>query len=451
MTPMDWSAVSSLSGYVIPMATNKDLLAYLDVSSGSAVMAIRRRDSEGQYQHVANITEVSSLFFATNGKWIMSAGSPSVLFSIDANNKLSNASFIAATVGGFLLSDDTFVGYDPVSENGDGNYTFRSFEYNAANNNWTEIAGTKLVVPTSVMFNGDYSTYRVSDTHLVFLDILTPDNFTAQIYKRQANKSWSFFDSVPVNSSSTGSVNFNGVDTLVYSLPMNTEDGVAGIVFIHTKINGQWIRQKFNGANLGYRPLGIIGYTTIFANPNTLFVSAGAEGYTGSISGGKVLMLTRNAEGLWEPSIDLIGNGGLVGLGFGINDYDIVAGSVTSTDLGISIRFLSGPLCFTQPINVTCSNQQVNDCSDVEITELYTVNNPQCGAITANLNGFSLVNNQAISAEFTFTRGYGADFSCNATVTCPAPPVAANNNVNSAIVLQLSLASLLVSAAVLFL
>jgi hypothetical protein len=358
MTPMDWSAVSTLNSYVIPLATNKDLLVYLDLSSGSAVMAIRRRDSEGQYQHVANFTEVSSLFFATNGKWIATAGSPSVLFSIDANNKLSNASFIA-TSGGFLLSDDTFVGFDPVSENDDGNYTFRSFEYDAENKNWTEIAGTELVVTTSVMFNGDYSTYRVSDTHLVFLDVLTPDNFTAQIYKRQANKSWSFFDSVPVNSSSPGSVNFNGVDTLVYSRPLDTEDGVAGIVFIHTKINGQWIQQKFNGANLGYKPMGIIGFTTIFANPNTLFVSAGAEGYGGSLlSGGKVLILTRNAEGLWEPSIDLIGSGGLVGLGFGINDYDIIAGSVASTELGLSIRFFAAPIsCFTQPLQESTSQR----------------------------------------------------------------------------------------------
>jgi hypothetical protein len=172
---------------------------------------------------------------------------------------------------------------------------------------------------------GGFSHYRVSDT------FGHRRHHPTRKYYSQANKSWRFFNSVPVKSSSPASVNFNG----------------------------KWIQQKFNGANLGYRPKGFIGYTTIFANPNTLFVSAGAEGYGGSLlSGGKVLILTRNAEGLWEPSIDLIGSGGLVGLGFGINDYDIIAGSVASTELGLSIRFFAAPIsCFTQPLQESTSQR----------------------------------------------------------------------------------------------
>jgi hypothetical protein len=456
LTALDWSTATSLSFGIFPVATKKDLLVYLDASNSElSVMAVRRRNNEGVYVHVANFTEQVSPFASTNGKWVALQGEGNYLFNIDENNNLSNSSFIP-TIGGFLLSDDTFVGFDPVSENGDGNYTIRTYEYSTENKNWTEITGTELVVPFVAQSIADISSYRATDTHLVIVDYSNPESLSVRIYNRLANLSWSLTENVPVNStlSEINSPHYNGVDTLVYSL-VAEEGGSIGIVFIYTKINGQWVEQKFTTESVDYRPVGYLGLSIAFVDANNILISAGLEGYTGGsgtpTSAGKVLFVTRGSDGKWEPALDLVGPN-LFGLGVGVNDHDIVVPSLLVSESSTAgLTFYVAPRCFAQPINVTCSNQQVNDCSDVDISEMYTINNPQCGAITANLNGFSLVNNQAISAEFTFTRGYGADFSCNATVTCPAPPVAANNNVNSAIVLQLGLASLLVSAAVLFL
>jgi hypothetical protein len=462
LNALDWSTSTSLAFGIFPVATKKDLLVYLDSSnSEQPVMAVRRRNNEGVYVHVANFTEQIAPFASTNGKWVsmMGMGEGNILFSIDANNNLSNSSFIP-TVGGFILSDDTFVGFDPVSENEDGNFTIRTYEYSTENKNWTEIAGTELVVPFVAQSIADISTYRVTDTHLVIVDYSSPESLSIRIYKRLANLSWSLTETVPVNNteSEITSPHYNGVDTLVYSL-VAEEGGSIGIVFIYTKINGEWVEQKFTTESVDYRPIGYLGLSIAFVDANNLLISAGLEGYTGGsgtpTSAGKVLFVTRGSNGKWEPALDLVGPN-VFGLGVGVNDHDIVVPSLIFYESSTAgLTFYVAPRCFTQPINVTCSNQQVNDCSDVDITELYTVNNPQCGAIAANLNGFSLVNNQAISAEFTFTRGYGADFSCNATVTCPAPPVTiatpANNNVNSAGALQLGLASFLVSAAVMFL
>jgi hypothetical protein len=195
LTALDWSTATSLSFGIFPVATKKDLLVYLDASNSEL--------------YVANFTEQVSPFASTNGKWVALQGEGNYLFNIDENNNLSNSSFIP-TIGGFLLSDDTFVGFDPVSENGDGNYTIRTYEYSTENKNWTEITGTELVVPFVAQSIADISSYRATDTHLVIVDYSNPVNSTL---------------------SEINSPHYNGVDTLVYSL-VAEEGGSIGIVFI---------------------------------------------------------------------------------------------------------------------------------------------------------------------------------------------------------------------------
>jgi hypothetical protein len=178
LDPLPWSTTSSITPSLnVGVATRKNLLVYLDASNSEL--------------SVANFTEQVSPYAVTNGEWtaVLPLESGATLFNIDASNNLSNSSFIQNTIGGFILSDDTFVGYDPVSENGDGNYTIRTYEYNAANNTWTSIAAADLQVTFEPTFYGDFSSYRASDTHLTFLDTTT-ENYTIQIYERQADKSW---------------------------------------------------------------------------------------------------------------------------------------------------------------------------------------------------------------------------------------------------------------------
>lgn len=445
---MNISAVSTLNNLNIGLTTYKDLMIYLDMSAPSApTMSVRRRNAEGAYLHVANITaEIPSPYSNTNGKWIailpfLNSGGGATLVTIDDNNNISNSSFIAGTVGGFLLSDDTFVGFDPQALD-DGNYTIRTYQYESSDNTWNEIAGTQLLVTSQVSWQGDYSSYRATDTHLtVAVTDSYSGNITVMIYERQANKSWTFMDSLPVNSSfgQPAGVNFNGMDTVIVTYPMFVvqADSTYGVAFLYTKNNGVWSEEPLRVLDLGYRPVGLLGTTTIFIDANTLLVSVALDGYGGGGgalgNAGKILMLTRNSTGNWQPSLDLVGGSGLFGLGLSVSDRDVIVASLTSYNgNGYFFDLYSGPLCFTEPINVTCHEEQVNECSQVLFSELYTVNNPQCGAVSATMDSFSLVNNQAVQVQYSFSKGFGPSVTCNATVTCPAPPVAPVSNVVAA-------------------
>jgi hypothetical protein len=414
-------------------------------------MGISRRNSEGIYEHVANFTEYATPYASTNGKWVVLSGEGVALFSVDSNNKVSNGSQVRAN-GGFVLSDDTFVGFDPVSETDDGNFTIRTYQYEASNNTWVNIPGTELVVQTVVSVSGDFTSYRVYDNHLVIADISEgPDNMTVNLYERLVNKSWSFVESIQVNASGSDSftVLYNGVDTLAFGLLAQYESSSAGAVRIFTKKNGAWSEQLFTPSTLGYTGIAYLGFSGSFVDENSLLFGAAFEGFTGSSSPaniGKVVMFSRTDNGNWEPAVDLDGStGDVFGVGVGVNDHDIVISSVNLL-VASAVTFHTAPRCFYQPINVTCNNQQVTDCADLSSAELYTINNPQCGAVTTNLLGLSLVNNQALEAQFSFTRDFGSTVYCNATITCPAPPVTpTSNNVNNAGVLQLGLASFFVT------
>ncbi len=455
---MNWSTVASLSGPYYQVATKKDLLIYNDVSSTS-VMAIRRRNADGIYVPVGNFTEVTSPFASTNGKWVSLYGEGMALFSIDNNNHISNVSFVTAN-GGFLLSDDTFVGYDPVSPLNDGNFTIRTFEYNASNNTWLNIPGTEVVVTTPVNYMGELSTYRATDTHLVFADFTNGSDISVKFFERQADKSWKFIESLPVNSTfGPVSVNYNGIDTLVCSTPSPQFGTESGIVFVYTKSNGMWNEQTFTTTSVGFKPQGYLGYATVFLDANNLMVTASLEGYPGNNMPngvGKVLMMTRNANGAWEPSVDLPSpteGSGIWGLGVGVNDFDIIVPNIVLPNgpSTTSLTFYTIPRCFAQPINVTCNDEQVSDCSQVDISALYTINNPQCGAVHTTLTSVGLEASKAIQAHFSFTKFFGAPASCNATVTCPAPPVVVTqtpSKVSSAGALEFAITSLIVSVVV---
>lgn len=427
---------------MFPIATSKDIFVFYD--SASQHMAITRRNNEGTYQLVGNFSESTSGYAVTNGKWVALHGEGVALFNIDANNKVSDVSYVG-TYGGFLLSDDTFVGL--FGE------LIQTYEYDADNNDWNSINGTELVVPADLYAQGDFASYRATDTHLIFIDNAGLENATIEIYERLANKSWGFIDSVPVNGTdSEGSVTYNGVDTLVVAYPQVSDDSglTAGIVFIYTKIGGEWTQQKFSAPSVGYKPIALFGYSSLFLDTDHLLISAGFEGVTFSASisfvGGKVLLLTRKQDGSWEPTLDLAARFGIFGLGMGVNDNDLIV--ATAIGIGPIVNFNIVPRCFYHPINVTCRDQQANDCADLATAELYTINNPQCGAVTTNLKGLSLVNNNQLEAEFSFTRSDGAAVSCSAMVTCPAPPTQTTDtpNVSGATGLHIGLVSLLAGA-----
>ncbi len=410
-------------------AAGKDLLIYT-VYDSSTIAAIHRRNTNGTYELVANITGADFSTISTNGNWIAlgrNVGLGTDFFSIDTNNNVSYSSFVG-TNGGFLLSDDTFVGYYPLSPHQDGNYNIHTYRYEASNNSWVVIPELDVSVSTPVLTDAASSTYRATDSHLIIADYSDQSSITVDIYERLPNRSWSLTDSVPVNSTfGWGSVTYNGVDTFTYFV-LDSADGTSlGTVFIYTKINGEWTYQLVTGTSVGYRPLAAFGTTIVFLDSNNMLLTAYWEGQstpaipTGDV--GKVLLMTRNSSsGLWEPAADLLGPNWW-GTSVIVNDYDVIVPSIVASNnpqQPANITFFVLPPCFTQPINVTCHDVEVTDCSLVDVSSLYTIDNPQCGNVTVES---SLVVERAdqVTVQFSFTRAAPSVY-CNATVTCPLPP-----------------------------
>ncbi len=427
----------------MPLESKKDLLVYMDTSGlngGVINMVIRRRNSEGVYEHAANFsTEATSI--ATNGKWIAALGSNSpALFSIDAANQISNVSAIDCFAGNFL-SDDTFVG---INVNPDGNFTIQAYEYNASGSNWTALPGTQISTGY-IKLQGALSSFRASDTHFVIVDTSVQSDYKIQIYERLADRTYKLEDTVPVNISfDIGSVFYNGVDTLVYSFPLTPipPSNAQGFVYIYTKINGTWHTQLFTADSIGYGEVAFFGFNVIFADPKTLLISAAYAGYpigtTSSYDGGKILLLTQNDNGMWEPMADLTASSGLFGVGMVLNDHDLLVTAVTGAyqSTGFPIAFYVAPQCFYQPPSITCKNQEFSECTDIAVEEIFTLNNPQCGSeVVAAMKGFSLVNNnKAIEAHVSVTKSFLPAVYCNATVTCPA--ASTPTTVSTAITMQ---------------
>jgi hypothetical protein len=133
-------------------------------------------------------------------------------------------------------------------------------------------------------------------------------------------------------------------------------------------------------------------------------------------------VLKRNLDGSWKPEIDLISTSGIFGVGLAITDDSIIAAAVEATaSVGFYISLYSTPRCFYKPLNVTCNNQQIDDCSNVAVEDLFTHNNPECGAVSAVIRGFSLIDNKAVEAQVMLQKNIVPVIYCNVTVTCPAP------------------------------
>jgi hypothetical protein len=408
MEPMDWSAISYSNYNFFHVATKKDLLVFQEYYI--AQMEVLRRNNEGIYENVANFTEFSSPVTTTNGKWTLVRIDP---FSVDENNELYSPGLQLSIRGGHVLSDDTIVGWEQNSD------FIVTLQFNEDLEDWIEVPGTSLSIPDSVLqLVNTIVSFSVTDKHLIF-----PQNGQVQIYERLANLSWNLIDSVPVNNTpGFGKVTYNDLDAFVYALQV--EDGEnLGVVFVYTKLGDQWVEQTFTVDSLGYRPKGKLGSSVVFLDAYNVLISAGLEGFADEgvpTEAGKVVLISRNSDGVWEPKMDLTGSS-IFGYGIGVNDYDIIVPSlILQEDSFVNITFNTLPRCFYQPINVTCRDQQVEDCSDVSSADLYTINQALCGTtVTANLTSFTVVDEKQALVQFSFSRRYAEDYFCNVTVTCP--------------------------------
>jgi hypothetical protein len=428
MQPVDWNFASTMSFGGINVATKKDLLVYQYFDhNANSVVGIRRRNDDGIYEHVADrYFSVLTPFISTNGKWIRvgSRDGDVALAAIDqANNMTKEYTVLADWTA--LLSDDSLiaVSMDRVNDH----FYIQTYQFNAVNDGWLPLESATLIVSIQPKVVSDSATVSVTDSHLIITGI-NAGHSEVQIYERLGDLSWNLTDTVLVsNASNFDLVTYNNVDTFVYTLLIPYVD-YTGMVIFYTKIDDQWVEKTFTVASLGFRAQGLVGIQVVFLDPDNVLITAGLEGYVGDTlpdEAGKVVLISRNSSGEWEPAFDLDGFG-VFGFGVGVNDNDIIIPSIIFHGELPNVTFNVLPLCYDQPLNATCRDQQAVDCSQVSLADIYTINNPCGSAINATLTSFTLLNNETAQVQFSVSRYFDENF-CNVTVACLAPAIEAPN------------------------
>lgn len=78
--------------------------------------------------------------------------------------------------------------------------------------------------------------------------------------------------------------------------------------------------------------------------------------------------------------------------------------------------------CIGFPIDVTCKDFQLYDCSSITFDALYSINELECGPVEMSVGSMDLSKSNEATVTYNFSK-LGLSATCNATVMCPAPPV----------------------------
>lgn len=185
-------------------------------------------------------------------------------------------------------------------------------------------------------------------------------------------------------------------------------------------------------------PDGAFGYTMLQISDNKILVAATYDGFSANegFGSGSFLSLDRGLDGTWkftariQPEV----RDRQWGLALLKTDTELLVWGCVTTKILVdaqqmiySYQTICGfsviPQCFNDPIEVTCSNQELQSCSDltkISFDELYTVQNPGCG-VAKSPESVSF-GSSGLEISFEFSR-FGVPLaSCNATLTCPAIP-----------------------------
>lgn len=206
---------------------------------------------------------------------------------------------------------------------------------------------------------------------------------------------------------------YNEVDTVVVMSTdiVSGDQNKGGIMFYQKVIGGQWILGKeFTAEDLGLRPASMLGKIGTFVYQNTVVISAVAENSavltTQGGPAGKVIVMTRNGDGLWEQKFQLYAEEEVyLGYNTFVNKFNEIIVSGMKPD-SLTGYVYSISMCVTDPINVTCHDVTLDNCTTLPLDTLYTVNNPRCGSV----NGIIRVQLLEI--------GYDSHVQCNCHVPC---------------------------------
>lgn len=385
-----------------------------NVSNGPGVTILKRNNTRfyEQILHL-NTTELPDAV-ATNGKWFGYAQSgQTVVFKLDSSNEAIEMATIE-DMGPVIkfLGDDSLIIISTSS--------IRSYQFNGTE--WTLI--TETITEINIQFPS-YAAHFFDDDHLALFS--SPQ--TALFLTRSTNNSWSVVDSLETNSTSAlTSIAWNGNDTVMLGAVQNSFGLESGVLSIYTKdqLNEWKLQRTINASEL---TTGVAYFTLSLqaADANTFYVGAPLDGFfQTAISGGSVFIFTRNMNLLWEPTVRISSTAinVLFGTDILITDQEIVFGSIAQGGDGLVTYLHSLPMCYFDPINVTCSDTIMESCdtlTDIEIPQLYMDNTPQCGAALIQQDQLSLGFNGSVIIHLEFQRNANNKASCDVLITCRTP------------------------------
>ncbi len=429
---------------------------------GSGAISIYKWDADSNtYNSVYNYSTVANRWKpATNGKWFghfLHKSNRIRMMQLDATNQAANESFIQlGTFYSFykILSDDSLI---LPSDQGILTLVFNGTDWEQAD----------VLEISTINIGGNVPSFDVTDTLMLAWNSSSSFN----IYERTGLQ-WNLLQSHDIGTTySLGSISsictfLVDQDTVVVVSPYTADPrlGVAagnGYLLFISKVNGVWQDQIVLGDDLGLSQNSDVGTIYFTIDSNYVLIGAPNEGgppvvkrslhaadgnfneiskksvqggETGSF--GSAFLFQRNLETKsWSAKAKIVVSKDInnyFGTGFGKNSHgDIMVMSCEMDPSYVSFYHClpySFPRCSLDPVNVTCNDLTLNDCSSVDFNQLdlYTQNDVQCGAVDASYKGVS-IENYKFQVSLSLSRTLApSTYLCNATASCPLPPGAAS-------------------------
>ncbi len=422
-----------------PLALHNDLLIHSAYQFPNT-FAIRRRDQQGYYQLVSNVT-TNSFNPVTNGKYVLAWNEGNIIWELKDNSLLDSGTIADTISSAKIFEDDTIVVLDS-----DANLV----SYQLVNGTWSivqvsdypNVDPLPLTFPPTINlaapFHGNY--------FIAFSQYLS----NIRILERQADLSWQLIETIAWTNFSTNAVGvYNGNDTVAVGYSLADAPAGTGYLVIFTKVNGDWQQRNYQGADLGIDPLGSFGTSVAFSDQNTLWISAPTNGQsTDSSRSGKIYMLTRTSSGVWEPMSEFNSNDN-VKFGMGVNFVDDYLVTIGCNNQSAECNLYSVPLCILEPVNITCHDQQAKSCVDVDPNSLFTIDNSNCESVPITVSHVTVDTDKGVTVEFTFSRS-GYNTTCMSVVSCTRPPSANTPRTSNASLIAGSLTLIALLVAMVF-
>ncbi len=421
------------------------------------MLAIFKKNSDGMYLRFAGkLLQDLSCSISTNGYWFaLSQGNSFAIFSLDeAGNfiqetQISESAHIHKL---FVASDNTitvFRGNELVT-----------YQINTNSSIWEAIA---TPVNAAISLCG-----YLTDTTFAGVDVYRG---IVTLYTRQADGSWSNFDSFTYDPSAIRDISAIAWTGNTVILTKLVPCSMYGVTYVFTRDNGHWIRVMTGGASEINLPPGtrLTKADVLMIDETTAYVSVLApaprppsepddlphpshrrnvQRETSPPVIGSVFLLRKvNAEWTYQAKIvppleQTMEFGAAI---VETADNHLFYGCELQMNTPPACGFFSLGPCYADPVEITCEDVIIQNCSsltsDINIDLLYTLNNPQCGKPLGVMYSAISVTERTQEYSFFLYKPFSHDVaSCNMTATCPVPiisvqsaPIAAPSTAPAAI------------------